>query len=162
MDLVRQGYRMADYLLVIDMQEDYIGEGCPYPDPTLVQTVNEKILSYPSQRVFYVTNRFLWEWQSHKQIAKNLLKVSHCVYEKRLPSCFSNTDLKKQLSTASSLEFVGVDGNGCVHFSVLSAIKLGYQVSCDLDCIGILNKAKFAKTLQKWKKREVEIKGELS
>lgn len=71
-----RGTRMADYLLVIDVQADYLGPGRAYLDPALVQAINQKIAAYSSDRVLYVTNSFLWERSSQKELAEGLLKVS--------------------------------------------------------------------------------------
>lgn len=53
---------MADYLLVIDMQDDYVGPGKLHSDPALVQAVNAKIKTYSPDRVIYIVNRFFWEF----------------------------------------------------------------------------------------------------
>jgi len=54
-----------------------------------------------------------------------LLLVSSRIFEKRRASCFTNPDLKDFLEEngAKSIEFIGVDGKGCVKASVLSATK---------------------------------------
>lgn len=46
---------------------------------------------------------------------------------------------------AKSIEFIGVDGNGCVKASVLAALKENYQVSVDLSAVGVANQKKFQK-----------------
>ena len=60
-----------------------------------------------------------------------MLLVSSRIFEKRRTSCFTNLDLKDFLEEngAKSIEFIGVDGNGCVKASVLAATKENYQVS---------------------------------
>ncbi|MGT2907994.1 isochorismatase family protein [Streptococcus dentiloxodontae] len=153
----------ADYLLVIDMQTDYVGEKKGYP-ASLLAAVNAKIASYPAERVLYVVNRFFWELNSKpKTFAQGLSVVSDYIFEKRRASCLTNPTLKDFLknSGAKSLEFIGVDGNGCVNGSVLAAVREGYQVSADLAAIGVLNKKKFQRTLQHWDVCQVEMKSEL-
>ena len=49
---------MADYLLVVDMQSDYVAAGKAYDNEELTAAVNDKIASYPSDRVIYILNRF--------------------------------------------------------------------------------------------------------
>ena len=44
---------MADYLLVVDMQSDYVAVGKAYHEE-LIAAVNDKIASYPSDRVIYI------------------------------------------------------------------------------------------------------------
>ena len=42
---------MSDYLLVVDMQSDYVAVGKAYENEALTVAVNDKIASYPSNRV---------------------------------------------------------------------------------------------------------------
>lgn len=154
---------MAEYLLVIDMQTDYVADGKLYNQNQLVTAVNQKIAHYPSDRVIYVVNRFFWEINKEsKKFVDGLSLVSNQVFEKRRISCFTNHYLKRFLekNRARSLEIVGVDGNGCVNGSVLNAASLGYQVAVDLTCLGVANQKKFQKTLRNWERYGVIIKGE--
>ena len=112
---------MADYLLVVDMQSDYVAVGKAYHEE-LTAAVNDKIATYPSDRVIYILNRFFWERKDRKKkFATNLLVVSSRIFEKCRASCFTNPDLEE--NGAKSIEFIGVDGKGCVKASVLSATK---------------------------------------
>ena len=88
-----------------------------------------------------------------------LLLVSSRIFEKRRASCFTNPDLEE--NGAKSIEFIGVDGNGCVKASVLAAVKENYQVSVDLSAVGVANQNKFQNTLYKWHSFGVTVKGEL-
>ena len=45
---------MADYLLVVDMQSDYVAVGKPHHEE-LTAAVNDKIVTYPSDRVIYIS-----------------------------------------------------------------------------------------------------------
>ena len=60
-----------------------------------------------------------------KKFATGFLLVSSRIFEKRRASCFTNPYLKDFLEEngAKSIEFIGVDGKGCVKASVLSATK---------------------------------------
>lgn len=154
---------MADYLLVIDMQLDYVTDGEPYNGRNLVQTVNQKIASYPKKQVIYVINRFWWELgKKPKVFADGLSIVSNQIFEKRRASCFSNQQLRSFLENneANCLEIIGVDGNACVNKSVLEALNYGYQVSVDLLCLGVSNRKKFQKTLKNWRRHRVLVRGE--
>ena len=156
---------MADYLLVIDMQSDYVASGKAYDNEALIAAVNAKIATYPSDRVIYILNRFFWERKDRKKkFATGLLIISSRIFEKRRASYFTNPDLKEFLegNGAKNLEFIGVDGNGCVKASVLAAVKENYQVSVDLSAIGVVNQKKFLKTLDKWHFEGVSVEGELS
>ena len=59
-DLDRQGNRgskVADYLLVIDMQSDYVAVGKAYHEE-LIAAVNDKIASYSRDHVIYIVNLY--------------------------------------------------------------------------------------------------------
>ena len=88
-----------------------------------------------------------------------MLLVSSRIFEKRRASCFTNPDLKDFLEEngAKSIEFIGVDGNGCVKDSVLAATKENYQVSVDLSAVGVANQKKFSKTLKQWQDCGIKI-----
>ena len=154
---------MEDYLLVVDMQSDYVAAGKAYDNEALTAAVNDKIASYPSDRVIYILNRFFWERKERKKFAIDLRVISSRIFEKRRASCFTNPDLKEFLegNGAKSIEFIGVDGNGCVKASVLAAVKENYQVSVDLSAVGVANQKKFPNTLYKWHSVGVTIEGEL-
>lgn len=49
---------MSDYLLVVDMQSDYVAAGKAYDNEALTAAVTDKIASYPSDRVIYILKRF--------------------------------------------------------------------------------------------------------
>ena len=87
------------------------------------------------------------------------LLVSSRIFEKRRASCFTNSDLKDFLEEngAKSIEFIGVDGNGCVKASVLAVTKENYQVSVDLSAVGVGNHKKFSKTLKQWQDCGIKI-----
>ena len=121
---------MADYLLVVDMQSDYVAVGKAYDHEALTAAVNDKIASYPSDWVIYILNRFFWERKDRKKkFTTGLQVVSSRIFEKRRASCFTNPDLKDFLegNGAKSIEFIGVDGNGCVKASVLAAVGVANQ-----------------------------------
>ncbi|WEV38993.1 isochorismatase family protein [Lactobacillus sp. ESL0680] len=151
---------MQNYLIVIDMQADYVGEEKKFADPKLISKINKRIALYPADHVIYVVNRFLWESRHHiKKLAKGLNVVSSLVYEKRHGSCLTNKNLQTFLENknANQLEFVGVDGNYCVNASIIASIKNGYFVSAKLNCIGAKKTKKFERTKQKWQKMGCQI-----
>ena len=94
-----------------------------------------------------------------KKFATGLLLVSSRIFEKRRTSCFTNPDLKDFLEEngAKNIEFIVVDGNGCVKASVLAATKENYQVSVDLFAVGVANQKKFTKTLKQWQDCGIKI-----
>ena len=106
---------MADYLLVVDMQSDYVAVGKAYHEE-LIAAVNDKIASYPSDRVIYILNRFFWERKDRKKkFATGLLLVSSRIFEKRRASCFEfrtgifreNHNARSQCRTFQKQNFYG-------------------------------------------------------
>ncbi|MDF7672980.1 isochorismatase family protein [Lactobacillus sp. ESL0701] len=151
---------MQNYLIVIDMQTDYIGKEKKFADPKLISEINKRIALYPADHVIYIVNRFLWESSYHvKKLAENLDVVSSLIFEKRHSSCLTNKNLQTFLEdkNAYNLEFVGVDGNYCVNASIIASIKNGYSVSVKLNCIGAKKAKKFERTIQKWQKMRCQI-----
>ena len=90
-----------------------------------------------------------------KKFVTGLLLVSSRIFEKRRASCFTNPDLEE--NGAKSIEFIGVDGNGCVKASVLAVTKENYQVSVDLSAVGVGNQKKFSKILKQWQDCGIKI-----
>lgn len=148
---------MAGCLLVIDMQEEYVGEGGnmrshPYDAPALIAAINGRIAEYRSEHVFYVLNRFFYEpRKSPKTLVEGLDRVSGNVFEKRRGNAFTNPELAQRLRAmnAGSLEFVGVDGNHCVAHSALGGVREGFHVTCNERCIGTADRHKYERTRRK-------------
>lgn len=144
-------------LLVIDMQEDYVGDSrnvkmYPYQAKELIHSINGKILEYPNESVIYIVNRFFWEiGRKPKKLVDELSVISNNVFEKRKASCFSNKKLLEYLQkvNASELELVGVDGNYCVGASAIDGITNQYKILFNESLVGIGNYNKFIKTKKK-------------
>jgi Amidases related to nicotinamidase len=147
-------------LLVIDMQEDYVGNTrnirmYPYNAKELIYSINEKISKYPNESVIYIVNRFFWEiGKNPKSLVDGLSVISNNVFEKRKASCFSNKQLLEYLRkiNASELELVGVDGNYCVGSSAIDGIAKQYKILFNESLIGIGNYSKFKKMKKKLQK----------
>jgi len=140
-------------LLVIDMQEDYVGDSrntrmYPYNAKELISSINKKISEYPNESVIYIVNRFFWEiGRKPKRLVNGLSVMSNNVFEKRKASCFSNKQLLEYLQdiNAIELELVGVDGNYCVGASAIDGITNQYKILFNESLIGIGNYGKFKK-----------------
>lgn len=152
-------------LLVIDMQEDYVGKDrnirrYPYNCDDLIKRINKQIKNYPASDVIYITNRFFWENKKKpKKLVNGLSVVNTNIFEKRKQSCFSNEKLIEFLKAkgVDELEIVGVDGNYCVKSSALDGVKRGFGIICTIDCIGIGNKKKYRKTHNKLNNAKVNF-----
>lgn len=140
-------------LLVIDMQEEYVGDKrnkkrYSYDTKKLISEINKRIGQYSEEKVIYITNKFFWEIKkAPKKIVNGLNIVSGNTYTKRKSSAFSNGDLLEYLQkkNITSLELVGVDGNYCVANTALNGIKKGFDILCNECCIGANNQAKFTR-----------------
>ena len=163
---------MSKALLVIDMQEAYVGERCAsylkYDKPALLRAVNGVIDARSGEgcMVVYVRNvtkRSLikslalfkvYEGTPESELVEGLHVVSDHVFVKYVGDAFSNPELRVFLKQngVESVEIVGVDGGGCVALTSLGAIENGYHVVVDERAIGTTferSKAKYFKKLRK-------------
>lgn len=144
---------MMEYLLVIDMQDDYVGENrnmnrYPYNTKELIKNINKRISDYPEKSVIYITNQFFWEFgKEPKKLADGLNVVSNSIYQKKRKSAFSIQKLQDflQKESAISLEIIGVDGNYCIGSTALDGVKKGFSICCNEKCIGVGRSEKFKK-----------------
>ncbi len=67
---------MADYLLVADMQSDYVAVGKAYHEE-LTAAAMTKLSTYPSDRVIYILNRFSKRKDRKEEICDRL---AGCVF----------------------------------------------------------------------------------
>lgn len=157
--------KSVQYLLVIDMQEDYVGEKrdtkrYAYDTKKLISGINQRILQYPPESVIYITNKFFWEVGStSKMLVNGLNIVSSNVYMKKKSSALSNVMLLQYLRkmNITSLELVGIDGNYCVANTALEGVKKGFSILCNECCIGASDKTKFERTKLALSKRGVQF-----
>ena len=145
-------------ILVVDMQEDYLGVKGKYNlenKELLVSNIKSKIKSY-NGAVIYIKN--IGRTNSSDVISE-LKTKSGVIFHKERSSAFSNHELNKYLlaKKITEIEVVGIDGNDCVKTTSIDGIKNGYLVSIDLSCIGVINKIRFEKTLVKLKEYNVKI-----
>lgn len=151
-------------LLVIDMQDDYIGEGCRfhgYPD-LLVEQVNDRIATADRDGipVIYVRNIGRRNRQPYiSDFTKGLIVVSDLWIDKDRASAFSNPALMKLLEGRgiSDLEMIGIDGNFCVAATALDAGGLGFSVTLPLSYIGIKDRRRFLQTKEKLLKFNIKV-----
>lgn len=144
---------MMEYLLVIDMQDDYVGENrnmsrYPYNTKELIKNINKRISDYPKKSVIYITNKFFWELgKEPKKLVDGLNVVSNSVYQKKSKSAFSIQKLQDflQKESATSLEIIGVDGNYCIGSTSFEGVKKGFSICCNEKCIGVRKSEKFKK-----------------
>jgi len=151
---------MKKALLVIDMQEDYVGENrnkkiFKYDTQELLKNVNLKINEYKDNNiVIYITNifkntlfnrtifRYGIETTKGCQIVEGLDKISEFDFTKSKGDAFTNSSLISFLkeNDINELELVGVDGGGCVGLTAQGGAKLGYKISIINNCVGTVMK----------------------
>lgn len=154
-----------DALIIIDMQEDYVGAKrnkriYSYNTEQLIKNINARIADYSEDSVIYVTNKFLWEWNNApEKLVKGLTIINEALFCKRWASCFSNKELLLYLQKRDikNIEFAGVDGNHCVGSSALAGAELGFDIMWNQACIGIGNKSKFIKMENRLKKAGIRF-----
>lgn len=153
------------YLLVVDMQEDYMGTKrnkklYSYDTKKLINNINKRINEYPAESVIYITNKFFWEFgKEQKELVNGLNIVSNNFFEKKKKSAFSNIKLLEYLQkkNVNSLELVGVDGNYCVGYTALDGIRKGFHIICNESCIGVRDVEKFKNMKMRLSKELVQF-----
>jgi len=151
-------------LIVVDMQEDYIGENAKYlyEREKIITNVNMRITEYYSNRdsVIYIKNLKVRRKGNYvSEFVPDLNVVSDIVIIKNKSSCFSNPILLNYLNEHSikDIEVVGIDGNCCVKSTASDAVKAGYCASINEKCVGVLNKQRFIQSKDKMLKLGVSI-----
>ena len=164
---------MKKALLVIDAQEDFIGEQrntdkFNYEDvDELVKNINDKIRIYEKNmdEVIYIANilpnnflnkkffRYGIAGSKGAKFDKRIKIVSENYFEKQVGNAFKNNNLVKFIknNAISEVELIGVDGIGCVFKTAKGAIKTGLKVTILSDSVGTVNPEKFIKITLKLK-----------
>jgi len=164
---------MRKALLVIDAQEDFIGEQrnknkFNYDDvDELVKNINDKIRTYEQNmdEVIYIANvlpnnlfnkkifRYGIAGSKGVKFDKRIKIVSENYFEKQVGNAFKNNNLVKFVkdNEISDVELVGVDGVGCVFRTAKGAIEIGLKVTIVSDSVGTVNPEKFIKMSMKLK-----------
>ena len=152
-------------ILVIDMQEDYIGKkkGGRYNSYELIKNINEHIIeaSQNGDLIIYIKNKRINKRGEHvSELVTGLKIVSDYIVEKDSKSVFSNDKLESILkdNNIETIEVNGIDGCCCVAATALDAVEKGYNVIFPLKYIGTLNEERFiTKIRSKLLKSEINI-----
>lgn len=154
-------------LLVIDMQEDYMGEmrdkkRFPYHPERLIPRINERIQNYKNEGnlVVYVLNRFFYQSRRYSpQPVQGLTMVSDHIFIKKRMNSLSSPALAGFLreNNITELEMVGVDGNYCVAASARSGVKNGFSVLFNRQCVEAAKPDQFEKTMSRLKASNVSV-----
>lgn len=129
------------YLIVLDMQEDYI-QG-KIPDSAayeFIGNVNKIISSVDPQNIVYVKTEMIVSSLSFKGISidtiadlefcKNLQILNSNIYIKKDGNAFSNSELAAYFKDKDAKEIiiVGLLAEKCVTYTTKGGIELGYQM----------------------------------
>ena len=164
---------MKKALLVIDAQEDFIGEQrnkkkFNYEDvDELVKNINDKITIYKKNKdeVIYIANVLPSNFLNKKffpygitgskgaRFDKRIKIVSENYFEKQVGNAFKNNNLVKFIkeNQISEVELIGVDGTHCVFKTAKGAMDIGLKVTILSDSVGTINPEKFIKLNEKLK-----------
>lgn len=171
---------MRKALLVIDAQEDFIGEQrnkkkFNYEDvDELVKNINDKITTYEknNDEVIYIANVlpnnlfykkfFPYGISGSKgaKLYKRIKIVSENYFEKHVGNAFGNDNLVKFIkeNQIEMVELIGVDGAYCVFKTAKGARRMGLTVTILRDSVGTVNPDKFIKLSTKLKTLGVAYK----
>ena len=164
---------MNKALLVIDAQEDFIGEQRSkkkfdyYDVDELIININNKIEEYNGQnnQVIYIAHVLPSSFFYRKfigygisgtpgaKICENIKIVCDHYFEKQTPNAFKNTNLVKFIreNEISEVEIVGIDVAESISETAKGALDLELKVSIPNRCIGTMNEVKYSKACTRLK-----------
>lgn len=170
---------MKKALLVIDMQEEFLGE---YRDKSkfsgynndshikeLAERINKHIdrTNTDGNLVIYIQQQFPNEWFYRKvfnfaiegtegvKILKDIKIVSNLFFTKKFPSAFTNRKFKRFLKGQGieEIEIVGIDAAKCVFYTAKSSAKAGYKTYLIRDGLDTM----FPKDIEKCEKKLISL-----
>lgn len=146
-------------LLVIDVQKSYM---LKY-ETDLLDRINRKIEEAKKNQcdIVYIKNtKLLRSGAVTDEFAEELFIASDNVFCKEQANAFSSEALISYLNSkgVSEIEMIGVDGNSCINASAKGAVKSGFFVSVNLDCVGVSNFSRFEEVKENLKKLGIILK----
>lgn len=166
-------------LLVMDMQEDFLGEKAKMPIkkeqiPAITAVVNSLIDEFEKngQQIIYIKSEFPKialgnRIRHHAAIVGSpgtniygKIRISgEIIFSKKKPNAFSNPDFEKYLvdNQVSQLVITGVYADQCVLDTALGALDRKYQVKFVRNGVGSSSEEAVNKACEKVKKRGAEV-----
>lgn len=166
-------------LLVMDMQEDFLGEKGKMPIdkeqiPAITAVVNSLIDEFErnGQPIIYIKSEFPKialgnRIRHHAAIVGSpgtniygKIRISgNLIFSKKKPNAFSNPEFEKYLveNQVSQLVITGVYADQCVLDTALEALDRKYQVTFVRNGLGSSSEAAVNKACEKVKKRGAEV-----
>lgn len=165
---------MKKALLVIDAQDDFIGEQrskkkFDYENDMdeMIDNINEAITSYceRNEEVIYIAHVLPSSYINRKfvgygiagsegaKINEKIKIVSENYFEKQTPNAFKNNNLVKFIkeNEINEIEIVGCDACGAVSATAKAAVDMGLKVSVMCNGTATVNEEKFIKLSSKLK-----------
>jgi nicotinamidase-related amidase len=166
-------------LLVMDMQEDFLGENAKMPInkeqiPAITAVVNSLIDEFErnGQQIIYIKSEFPKiaignNIRHHAAIVGSpgteiygKIRISgKVIFSKKKPNAFSNPEFEKYLveNQVSQLVITGVYADQCVLDTALGALDRKYQVKFVRNGVGSSSEEAVNKACEKVKKRGAEV-----
>jgi len=148
-------------LVVVDMQEDYIGEKSKYKflnKQEIINNINNRITELKQENAIIIYMKNMRKGYT-SDFVKGLYITADLIFIKEKSSSFSSDDFVTYIfsNNINDIEVVGIDGNCCVKTTAIDGIKNDLTVTIPLSCIGAINKERFLKTKQELIKQQVKI-----
>jgi nicotinamidase-related amidase len=147
-------------LVIVDMQEDYIGEKSKNNftnKQDTIDNINQRIANAEQgTAIIYIKNV---RKGASSDFVKGLNIVSDLFFTKEKSSSFSSKEFADYVNRnhIDEIDVVGIDGNCCVKTTSVDGIKKGLQITIPSSCIGVINKDRFLKTRQLLTELQVKI-----
>ena len=166
-------------LLVMDMQEDFLGENAKMPInkeqiPAITAVVNSLIDEFErnGQQIIYIKSEFpkialgnrirhhaAIEGSPGTNIYGKIRISGKVIFSKKKPNAFSNPEFERYLveNQVSQLVITGVYADQCVLDTALGALDRKYQVKFVRNGVGSSSEKAVSKACEKVKKRGAEV-----
>lgn len=166
-------------LLVLDMQEDFLGEKAKMPInkeqiPAITAVVNSLIDEFErnGQEIIYVKSEFpkiavgnkirhhaAIEGSQGTNIYAKIRISGKSIFSKKEPDAFSNPEFEKYLvaQQVSQLVITGVYADECVLYTTLGALNRKYQVKFVRNGVGSSSEKAVNKACETVKKKGAEV-----
>lgn len=148
-------------LVIVDMQEDYIGKNTKYKfsdKELLIEKINLVINEYKKKDSLIIYVKNIRKGNCSKLVT-GLNVESNLVFEKESSSCFTSTEFCNCLKSnnINEIEVVGIDGNCCIKSTAIDAVKNNIKAVVPLNLVGVINLSRFIKTIEKLKQSNVIV-----
>jgi|WetSurMetagenome_2_1015567.scaffolds.fasta_scaffold49533_3 nicotinamidase-related amidase len=178
-DIIAKYENPKTALLVLDMQEDFLGENAKMPInkdqiPAITAVVNSLIDEFEKngQMIIYVKSEFpkkaignrirhyaAIEGSPGTNIFGKIRISGTAIFSKKEPDAFSDQEFEKYLvaNQVNKLVITGVYADQCVLYTTLGALNRKYQVKFVRNGVGDSSEKEVNKACEKVKKKGAEV-----